>query len=191
MKRALLISTLIVICSLPSQNAFAGSNLGWRSIGANVGFVDPDNVDGTVGFGGFADLGTFATNWHLMPQVGYWSKSQGAFGFDATVSDFSFGSRANYMFPVASSKFRPYAGAGLGLHIVTAKATTPDQTIGTTFYPGMTVSDTQTKLGLDMGGGFVTPLSAKTDLTGDLWYTAVSDVSHFSMKIGLAMKLGK
>ena len=191
MKKLVLISTLLLFCSVPSQDAMAASDLGWRSLGANVGFVDPDNVDGTVGFGAFADLGPFATDWHLMPQLGYWSKSQGAFGYDASVSDFSIGSRANYMFHVSSPKFQPYAGAGLGLHFVTAKVTTPDLDFGGTIIPGSTASDTSTKLGLDMGGGFVTPLGAKTDLTGDVWYTAVSDVSHFSMKIGLAMKLGK
>lgn len=191
MKKLVLISTLVVLCSLPSQNAIAASDLGWRSLGANVGFVDPDNVDGTLGFGAFADLGTFATSWHLMPQLGYWSKSQGAFGYDASVSDFSVGSRANYMFHVSSRKFQPYAGVGLGLHFVTAKVTIPDQDFGGTIIPGSTASDTSSKLGFDMGGGFVTPLSAKTDLTGDLWYTAVEDVSHFSMKVGIAMKLGK
>ncbi|MGE5175814.1 MAG: hypothetical protein ACM3JJ_05500 [Hyphomicrobiales bacterium] len=187
MKKALLLSALLVFCSLPSQNAFAASDMGWKSLGVNVGYVDPSNVDGTVGFGAFADLGSFAKDWHLMPQLGYWSKSQGAFGVTASVSDFSVGTRANYMFHVSSPKFQPYAGAGLGLHFVSTKATVPDFLNGGT----MEVTDSATKLGLDMGGGFVTPLSAKTDLTGDVWYTAVSDVDHFSMKIGIAMKLGK
>ncbi|HEX7077120.1 MAG TPA: hypothetical protein VF363_01730 [Candidatus Eisenbacteria bacterium] len=191
MRKSLLISTLFVFCTLLSQNALASSDMGWKSLGVGVGYVDPDNVDGTLGFGAFADLGTFATNWHLEPQIGYWSKSQGAFGYDATIRDLSFGSRANYMFPVSSRKFQPYAGAGLGLHFVTAKVSTPAQDMGTFIIPAMTASDTSTKLGLDMGGGFVTPLSAKTDLTGDLWYTAVSDVGHFSLKLGVAMKLGK
>jgi hypothetical protein len=107
------------------------------------------------------------------------------------VSDLSFGARGKYMCHASSPKFQPYAGSGLGLHFMTAKVTIPDQMIGGFLVPGMTAKDTSTQLGLDMGGGFVTPLSAKTALTGDLWNTFVEDVSRFSLKIGVAMKPGK
>jgi opacity protein-like surface antigen len=191
MSKSLRISVVMVVCMAVSQIAFAGTNLGWRSVGANVGFVDPEHVDGTVGFGAFADLGTLAPSFHLAPQVAYWSKSEGAFGTEASVSDLSLGARGLYMFHAGSPKFQPYAGGGLGLHFVTAKLTIPDQIIGGFLVPGMSTSDTSTKLGLDMGGGFVTPLSAKTDLQGDLWYTFAEDVGHLALKVGFAMKLGK
>jgi hypothetical protein len=191
MKNLLRISALVLFCIVVSQNAHAGSNLGWRSIGVDAGFVDPENVDGALGFGAFADLGTLAPSLHLSPQIGYWSKSMEDFGSEVSVGDLSFGARGKYMFHVSSPKFQPYAGAGLGLHFVSAKVVIPDQIIGGFLVPGMTVEDSSTKIGLDMGGGFVTPIGAKTDLTGDLWYTFVEDVSHFSLKVGVAMKLGK
>ncbi|MBI4364966.1 MAG: outer membrane beta-barrel protein [Candidatus Latescibacteria bacterium] len=187
MKKPLLISALVLFCIAVSQNAYAGSHLGWRSIGVDVGFVDPENVDGAFGFGAFADLGTLAPSLHLAPQLAYWSKSEEDFGAEASVGDLSLGARAKYMFHVSSRTFQPYAGGGLGLHFVSAKVTIPDPFLG----GFMTLEDNSTKLGLDMGGGFVTPIGAKTDLTGDLWYTFVEDVSHLSMKVGIAMKLGR
>jgi hypothetical protein len=55
--------------------------------------------------------------------------------------------------------------------------------------PAMTASDSSMKLGMDVGGGFITPLNQKTDLCVDLWYTAVSDVGHLSMKVGVSFDL--
>jgi outer membrane protein W len=191
MKKSLLFTMLFLFCMVGVQNASASSDIGWRSIGGDVGLVDPDNAGSTVGFGLFADLGTMATRLHLSPQLSYWSKSENAFGVDASVSDISLTARGKYMFAVSSGSFQPYAGAGLGLHFVTAKVTIADQDFGGFIIPGMSTSDTQTKIGLDLGGGFVTPLSAKTDFTGDIWYTVVEDVGNFQMTVGLAYKLGK
>ena len=61
---------------------------------------------------------------------------------------------------------------------------------GGVIIPATEASDTQTKLGLDMVGGFQTPLSRRTDFRFELGYTAVSDVAHFSMKAGLSFDLG-
>jgi outer membrane protein W len=191
MKRSLLLAMLFVICMVGVQNAFASTEIGWRSIGGDVAFVDPENMGGAAGFGMFADLGTLAPRLHLSPQATYWSKSEGGFGVDASVSDISLTARGKYMFPVKSRSFQPYAGGGLGIHFVTAKVSIADQIIGGFFIPGMSESDTQSKVGLDMGGGFLTPLGAKTDLTGDFWYTFVSDVGNLQMSLGLSYKLGK
>jgi hypothetical protein len=53
----------------------------------------------------------------------------------------------------------------------------------------MEFSDSSTKLGVDLGGGFVSPVGKGTDLYGDMWYTMVEDFSQFSMKVGLAWRL--
>jgi len=92
----------------------------------------------------------------------------------------SLGTRGEYMFHVSSPKFQPYAGAGLGVHFLSAKVTVPG-------FPDATASST--KLGLDMGGGFITPLSPKTDLSVDLWYGIVQDFSQVSFKVGVSFDL--
>jgi len=191
MQKRIVVWMVLVFCLGVSQNAWAKTDLGWRSIGVNAGFVDPDNVDGTVGFGAFANLGNLSPDVRLQPNVGYWSKSQEFGGDKASISDISLSTRALYMFRGTSPKFRPYAGAGLGLHMVKAKVEMAAQDMGGgVIIPAMEASDTSTKLGLDLVGGFTTPLSRKNDLCVDLGYTAVSDVAHFSMKAGVSFDLG-
>lgn len=194
MKRLLVSVAVILVCSASVQSAMAkgGTGVGLRSIGADVGLVDPENASGTVGFGAFADLGTVTPEIHLAPYAAYWSKSEGnPSEGEASLSDFNLGMRGKYMFHVSSPKFQPYAGAGLGLHFVTAKVTIPDMIIGGFLVPGVTVEDSSTKLGLDLGAGFLTPIGARTDFTCDFWYGIVSDVSQLSLKVGLAYKLGR
>jgi opacity protein-like surface antigen len=183
--------TVLLFCSAFAQNAWARTDLGWRSAGVDVGFVDPDNVPGTVGFGAFANLGNLSPDVRLEPHLGYWSKSQEMNGDKASISDIALSARALYMFHGTSPKFRPYAGGGLGLHMVHAKVEIAAQDLGGgVIIPAMEASDSQTKLGLDMVGGFQTPLSQKTDFKFDLGYTAVSDVAQFSMKAGISFDLG-
>jgi|GEM_PF-605128 len=184
MQKRIVVWTVLVFCTLLSQNAWAKTDLGMRSLGVDAGFVDPSNVDGTFGFGAFANMGNLSQDVRLQPHIGYWSKSQEFGGAKASVSDIAFSTRALYMFHGTSPKFRPYAGGGVGVHFVKAKAET-------TFPPpGMSATDTSTKLGLDMGGGFTTPLSEKADFCVDMWYTAMSDVGHFSLKAGVSFDLG-
>jgi opacity protein-like surface antigen len=182
MQKRLVTWAVVLFCTVASQNAWATSSLGMRSAGFDVGYVDPENVSGTLGFGAFANMGNISPDIRLQPHLGYWSKSEEAFGSKATISDISFSTRGLYMFHTTSPKFQPYAGAGLGMHFVHAKVSTTA--------PAMEASDNSTKLGLDMGGGFTTPLGQKTDFTLDLWYTALSDVGHMSLKAGVSFDLG-
>jgi opacity protein-like surface antigen len=191
MQKRLTVWAILLFCSVASQNAWAGTNLGLRSAGVDVGYVDPENIDGTMGFGAFANMGNLSPDIRLAPHLGYWSKSQEAFGTKASISDISFSTRGLYMFHTTSQKFRPYAGAGLGFHFLHAKVQTAAQDLGGgVIIPAMEASDNSTKLGLDMGGGFTTPLSEKTDFCLDLWYTAISDVGHLSLKAGVSFDLG-
>lgn len=180
MQKLLVGMAVALFCSAASQNAMAGTNLGLRSIGADVGFVDAEGVDGTAGFGVFANLGNLSRDIRLAPHLGYWSKSQSFGGAETSVHDISFGTRGEYMFHVSSPKFQPYAGAGLGLHFLSAKVSVPGF---------VDAKDSSTKLGLDMGGGFITPLSPKTDLSVDLWYGVVQDFSQVSLKVGVSFDL--
>ena len=199
MQKRIVAPALIVFCMIVSQNAWAApssrakphhrthaaqssnSGIGFRSLGANLGFVDADNVPGTMGMGVFANMGNITSDIRLVPVVNYWSKSETFAGDKVSVRDISFGTRGQYMFRVNSPKFQPFMGAGLGMHFVRGEVSSVS--------PPMSISTTETKLGVDMGGGFVTPLSHKTDLCFDMWYTMASDVNHISMKAGISFDL--
>jgi len=131
------------------------------------------------------DLGTVAPRVRLSSYLDFWSESQSAFGTKASMRDIALSFRGTYQFPVNNPKLQPFAGAGLGLHLVHAKVDVTDPFSGQT----MTAEDSSTKLGLDIGGGVTSPLSPRTDLQGELWYGIVSDVSQLSLKVGLAFHL--
>jgi len=175
---------LVAGAGLLAQTAAADSSIGFRAIGGAVSFVSPDNLDGTIGFGVFADLGRISPNLGLEPRLDFWSQSQEAFGTKASVRDITLGARAKYYFNVTNTKVRPFAGGGLGMHFVRAEAT-----IDEPGFAPMSVSQSDTKLGIDMGGGIATGLSPKVDLHGELWYGIVSDINQFSLRMGISRKL--
>lgn len=191
MKKVLAFLAVIALLATPSQIALAASDVGFKSIGVDLGYVSPEDVDGTLGFGAFADLGPLSPTVRLSSHLGFWSKSEDlGSGSEVSVRDISLTGRVRYMFPVSSPKFQPYAGGGLGFHSLRAEVYSPAVDLGGgVIIPAMTDSDSELKLGLDLGGGFVTPVGAKTDLYGDLWYSMVEDFSQLSMKVGLAFHL--
>lgn len=192
MRNLFIALAVVVFCTVGTQNALAKSDLGLTKAGVNLGMVDPEGVDTALGVGVFADWGTIAPQFGLTTHLDYWSKSEDiGFGSEASVSDVSFMTRGRYMIPVDSRKFQPFVGMGMGLHFVSAEVTIPDMDLGGgVIIPGMTVSDSSTELGIDFGGGFSTPISPKTDLNGELWYSIVDQFDQVSLKVGVAFKLG-
>lgn len=183
MKRiTLLLALALGLTAAPA--AMAQSNLGLKNVGIAVGFVSPENLDATFSFGGFADWGTIAPSIGLETRLDYWSWSETNLGFETKVSDITAGARGKYYFQTANPKVRPFAGAGLALHFMNLEVTD-------TTTPSTSVSDGQTKLGLDLGGGISTPMNARTDFLAEAWYGVVSDFSQFSLRAGLSYKLGK
>jgi opacity protein-like surface antigen len=191
MRKGILVLAMAAVCTLAGQNAIAESDIGFHGVGARLGFVDPEGLDMTVSFGGFVNLGTVAQRVRIEPYLDYWSQSEGSFGTEASLRDFAFGARGLYNFPVSNPDLRPYAGAGLGLHFLKSKVSVPDMDLGGgVIIPGYTLEDSNTELGLDLGGGIATAVSPSTDLLAEAWYT-VSDVELFAIRVGVEYKLGR
>jgi len=176
---------VLAIGLLGAQQAMAQSNLKLRAIGASAALVNPENLDNAFGFGVFADMGQIAPRIGLEPTLEYWSKSEDAFGASASLRDLSIGARGKYYFDTANPKVRPFAGAGLGLHFLRAEATVNVPGFGT-----VTSDASDTKLGLDLGGGVATAVSPKDDLHVEGWFGVVSDMNQFALRVGLSHKLG-
>lgn len=182
MKKSIIALLVLALCAVSSQNARAEASLGLRSAGVQVGMVSPEDVDATLGFGVFADWGEMAPNFRLASHLDYWSKSEGdASNGEARIRDIQLAMRGKYMFPVPSSNFRPFAGLGVGMHFLNAEVQVP--TLPTT-------SVSETRVGFDFGGGFTTPLNNRTDLVGEAWYSIVDGFNQFSLKAGMAFRLG-
>jgi opacity protein-like surface antigen len=183
MKKALVVLGLALFCTVVSQNAWAKSDLGFKRLGVDVGMVDPEAAGSTIGFGAFADLGSLSPDFRLSSHVNYWNKSENQFGVEAGLRDISVGARARYMFHMNSGNVQPYVGGGPGLHFFNVKVEVP-------FNPGMTASESETKIGFDLGGGASMPLSPKADVFSEMWYT-VCDIDQFAFKAGVSFRLGE
>lgn len=189
MKKATFALTLLLFCMLPVQNAWSQSNIGLARLGGDVAMVDPESAGSTLGLGMVADLGTISPHVRLSSRLGYWSKSEGAYGMEASIRDISLGTLVTYEIPVTSPKVQPYVGGGLGLHFFRSEVTVADVDLGGgLIIPGYTASDSATKLGLDLGGGVSTPLSPGTSLFGEFWWTA-ADIDQVSLRAGLSFRL--
>jgi len=176
---------LLALGMLSATQAMAQSKIGFNAIGATAAFISPENLDGTFGLGVFADLGQLAPNIGLEPNIEYWSFSENQFGVETSLRDISLGARAKYYFEVANPKVRPFAGAGLGLHFLHAESS-----MNVPGFPAVTAEGSDTKLGLDIGGGISTPMNSKNDFRAEAWYGIVSDVNQFALRVGVSHKLG-
>ncbi len=183
MKRMTLIVAL-ALSVLIAPVALAQSDLGLKGVGGAIGYVNPEDLDGALLLGVFADCGTIAPKIGLEARLDYWSQSESAPYTDVSVRDIVLGARAKYHFDVSHSSIRPFAGAGLGLHFVAAEATT-----SVPGFPTTTADDSESRIGLDLGGGIATAMGPRTDFLGEAWYAIVSDVSHFSLRAGLSYRL--
>lgn len=182
MKRVLL--TLLILL-FTVGGASAGSQVGLRGAGFSVAFVDPDGADTSIGIGVFADLGHLTNNIVLEPYFGYWSNSEDFFdGSEISIRDAILGARGKYEFAVSGSSLRPFAGAGLGLHFARAEVSIPDFGFGPQYY-----EDSDTKLGFDLGGGVSAPLNS-FELRGEIWYSAVDDLSQVALRFGIMWPFG-
>src|SRR5262245_30987389 len=183
MKRIVLLFMILGGVLLSTQ-ASAQSDMGFKRLGATVGYISPEDLDGTLGLGVFADLGTITPVIGLEARLDYWSWSEEEFGTEVSINDISLGVRGKYLFSIKDSSIRPYLGAGLSMHFLNAEVTFDDGNGGT-----MSADDSQTELGLDLGGGMATAVSPKVDLIGELWY-GISDIDQLALRMGMSMKLG-
>jgi len=186
MKRTILLLTLVSCVALASS-AMAQTDLGLKNVGVALGFVNAEDLDGTFSVGVFANHGTIAPRIGLESRIDYWSKSEDDFGTEVSVHDIAIGARAKYYFEVASPKIRPFAGAGLGIHFLSMEVSTP----ALPGIPAMSADDSETRLGLDIGGGLSTPIGPKTDFLAEAWYGIVEDFNQFSLRAGMSWKLGQ
>ena len=182
MKRSILVTlAVLAFCTVASQNATAQSDLGLKRMGVTFGYVSPENMDGTISYGAFVDLGTVSPQFGIEAHADRWSHSEEAFDTKATLSDLMIGARGKYLFRTSSTKIQPFIGAGMGVHFLHAEVSDTNTS----------VEDTSNKLGLELGGGMDTNLSPSMGLRTELWYGFASDIDQFAMRVGMTWKIGQ
>jgi hypothetical protein len=179
----------MALSAIIATSAVAESDLGLKDLGVAVGFVSPDGFDGTFSIGAFVDHGTITPNIGLESRIDYWGQSESAFGAEASVRDIAIGARGKYYFEIDNPKIRPFAGTGLGVHFIKAEVTVQPP-FGFPTIPAITTEASSTELGLDLGGGLAAAVGDRADLFTELWYSVVSDVDQFALRVGLGYQLG-
>ncbi|KAA3662920.1 MAG: autotransporter outer membrane beta-barrel domain-containing protein [Calditrichaeota bacterium] len=159
--------------------AFAQSDIGLKGAGLRLGLVDPDVIDSTIGFEGIADLGTI-NQFALEASILYWSKSVGA----ASVRDLAFGATGRYFFEMEDSPIKPFASAGVGIHMFKTEV---DFDFG--FLGSGSESVSSTEFGIKVGGGANYELNEKMTLTGEVSYH-LGDAEQFNILGGILYHLG-
>src|SRR5262249_42874904 len=86
MKRIAL-ALAIMTCTVVATEALAQSDIGFKRVGAAVGFVSPEDLDGIFTFGVFANLGNVTPKIELEPRLDFWSWSDESFGAKTSVRD--------------------------------------------------------------------------------------------------------
>jgi Outer membrane protein beta-barrel domain len=191
MKRVSVALAAVAICMLTAANVSAAANVALRGIGLKVGVVNPEDIDMTLGAGLIVDLGTVHPHIALESYAGFWSQTEEFYGSEFRVRDIAIGAKGKYLFTTSNPSLTPFAGAGLGLHFVNAHAETPSFSFGGTVIPGTSVGDTDTELGLDLGGGLRIDTGSQFSFVGEGWFTLVSDVNNFSLMAGAVYMFGR
>lgn len=182
-KRIALFLTTAAVVVLCFSNVMAAAEIGFNGIGGRLALVDPEDIDATIGFGVFVDLGTITPDVHLEAGIDYWGKSMDL-PFDSEVKfrDIILGARAKYVFSLENSNLKPFAGGGLAIHLFHSEIDLPS---------GGSTDDSETRIGLDLGGGVAFALNEKADVTAEGWYRIVSDVSQLVLQVGVLYHLGE
>ena len=189
MKQFTIIMVVALVCAIAVPGA-AATDLALRGVGAAISMVDADDIDMTVGFNLLFDLGLVTDKVGLEAYGLFWQQTEDIFGVEASLRDVALGARAKYLVPIQSGKIQPYAGGGLGLHIVTASVNTPAYDFGGGLViPATSLDETELKLGLDIGAGALFEVGTKVGIVTDVWYTMAPDISQLSLRGGLLFKL--
>jgi hypothetical protein len=178
----------LAACGMASAQDEAPSGLGLYAIGASGAYNKPGTLGGTFGVVLHADVGEIRPGFVLFPEISYWSKSRplsSSYSTKYNVKYQELGLQGNvhyYLNPEASTNY--YVGAGLGLFSYKASASDSEYNLS---------SDVEKKssLGLNLLGGFETPIGARTRLVAEGRYKIDGRNNMFQVKAGMTLELSK
>ncbi len=158
-----------IFCLLLAGLSTAQTNIGFNGIGPMIGYVSPENIDGTIAFGARADLGSIS-KFGFMADVLFWSKGQKEtsvyYSYEYSYSSFYVTALGKYSFGDPNAQLRPYTAAGLGFCF--SKVSADEHYMVVKSLPSatspMSLSDSNTDLCIHLIGGVDYQLSPQ--LTG-------------------------
>ncbi|MGD9549075.1 MAG: outer membrane protein [Candidatus Krumholzibacteriia bacterium] len=171
---------VIAIITMMAGNAFAG--LGLMSFAPRVAYVMPEDLDATIGFGAVVGLGELSPSFGLELTADYW-KSNIEESDDWEVKDFILGLRARYDI-ATEGNMKPYLFGGLGMNFMSVDFTYVDF-LGNHYDE----SDSESKIGFDLGGGLDFP-GESMSFFAEAAYRIVEDFSSLWLGGGVKFNMG-
>jgi opacity protein-like surface antigen len=166
---------------------YAQSDIRLTGIGGRVFYTDFEGSS-AVGFGGVFGFGQLNPNLHLEGSVDFWSKSFGSGSVKSKFRDISFAGLVKYKFTNENSMLTPFVTGGAAIHLFNSKVEQPTYEIGGIVIGG-DVSDTDIKIGIDLGGGVEYAVNPTFDLIGTVLYRIVSDVNQLFIAGGFLIHI--
>ena len=204
----LFLLTLLVPAGLAGQTweDYDYENLEFRGLGVEVGALFPTKVESTIAFGLRADLGMVGPNVRISPALRYWSsplrraevdrlgdqirriceRQEGAVcpAFDLGEirrSDFELSVDAHYLFDL-DLVVTPYAGGGVGLHLLNGSGEAIDGTF---------VEDLLDTLspGVNLIAGLSLPISPSLEVLTEARGVLVGDIRYLNLLVGASWSI--
>jgi hypothetical protein len=155
------------------------SDIGFKGIGAKIGYLKPEDIDGTFTVGAVVDLGTFIPELHWDASIQYWSASNDELDYDWSWTDVAIKSTVRYLFPTGGN-VAPYAGGGLGIHFYSWEHDGP---VGS-------YSDSDSEFGFHILGGVEFPLAPQWKVQVEAEY-ASADLDQIAVVANFIYALGR
>lgn len=163
------------------------TEFGLNSAGLKLGYIKPDNMDNTVGFGLVADVGKidmFSINAYL----DYWAKSYTEeMYWDWQWSVVSLAVLGTYDFEL-QSPFKPYLGAGIGFDISTWKSEYNNPLAGSDLLIDEKSSESDFDLAVHLLGGARYALTPQVEGFIEIKYTT-GGIDYFGAYAGVRYTL--
>jgi opacity protein-like surface antigen len=191
MRKATIIILATVLACLLLGGA-ASAKVGFLGVGGKVGYVKPEDVDGTYGLGFFVNLGAIVPNLMLEGNADFWQKTyeecDELMGWDCEnkCRDISIGGTARYMIPTQGSVM-PFVGGGVAVHMLKCEWETkyPDYYDDYGYNGFLNGSDSgedsETKIGFHGTAGVDFPVGTNVTAGGEVRYTVVEDWNNYGV----------
>jgi len=173
---AIVAAVALFLISVP---VLGQSDIGFKGIGAKIGYMKPEDIDGTFTVGAVVDLGTFIPELGWDASVQYWSSGNDEFESDWSLADIAIKSTVRYFFPTAGN-VAPYAGGGLGIHFYSSEQDGP----------GGSHSDSESEFGFHILGGVGFPLAPRWKAQVEAEY-ADADLDQIAVVANFIYALGR
>ena len=192
MKKFLVISlvTLLAVSFTSAQD------LGFKAVGGGVGFgmisfnagTSTESLSGFA-ISGHAYLGDLTKNLGLYPELQYLMTSKDISGATWKANDFAINVNVLYAIEMEGA-VKPYAGAGLGLNMLSTEVAIPGVFVpGYGTIGGGTASGSDTKIGINLIVGARYQLNPGLTLFFEPRYALVSDANQLVIKVGATYSL--